>query len=395
MLRVRSQAGVGRSVSMIAVLGIFCVLLVPRSSADAAVPAGAPGLPAAIEQPTPYVPAISCDPTPKSGAVKLGALLKASYKGSTYGVARTCGTAPNSEHLEGRAIDWMINSRVKAQNTHANAMIKWFLAKDKAGNAFATARRLGVMYLIWDDKIWSAHRADEGWRPYSNCAKDQAKGSDSRCHRNHIHVSLSWAGAMGLTSYWTKQVAAVDYGPCRPADLNWAPTRTTVNPSPCPSYAKVSAPSGSAANLKALYASSGMSLKQGSSGGGVKAVQTALKITSDGRFGPQTAGAVRAFQRTRGLAQTGVMDQRTWRTLLAVERAKQPKPVNPLTQYKNTVLKLDSRGAAVKALQKALKITSDGWFGPQTEKSVKAFQKAKKLPVTGVVESKTWAALGA
>ncbi|GAW93667.1 peptidoglycan-binding protein LysM [Calderihabitans maritimus] len=35
----------------------------------------------------------------------------------------------------------------------------------------------------------------------------------------------------------------------------------------------------------------------------------------------------------------------------------------------------------------------DGIFGPRTEAAVKAFQRQKGLPVTGVVDTNTWIAL--
>ena len=71
------------------------------------------------------------------------------------------------------------------------------------------------MYLIWNNRIWGAYRAADGWRPYLDCASATSKADDTRCHRDHLHVSLSWEGAMGRTSYWTDRVADRDYGPCR------------------------------------------------------------------------------------------------------------------------------------------------------------------------------------
>jgi peptidoglycan hydrolase-like protein with peptidoglycan-binding domain len=45
----------------------------------------------------------------------------------------------------------------------------------------------------------------------------------------------------------------------------------------------------------------------------------------------------------------------------------------------------------VKTVQAALGIKpADGQFGPVTKKAVMAHQKAKKLPVTGVVDAKSW-----
>lgn len=58
------------------------------------------------------------------------------------------------------------------------------------------------------------------------------------------------------------------------------------------------------------------------------------------------------------------------------------------------ILKRGSKGEEVKILQKALKLTPDGDFGPKTEAAVKAFQKSKGLTPDGIVGAKTWAALG-
>ena len=57
------------------------------------------------------------------------------------------------------------------------------------------------------------------------------------------------------------------------------------------------------------------------------------------------------------------------------------------------LLKLGSRGAAVKALQRALGIPADGIFGPQTRAAVLAFQTKNGLLVDGVVGPQTRAAL--
>ncbi|MCW2498398.1 MAG: hypothetical protein JWN87_74 [Frankiales bacterium] len=69
--------------------------------------------------------------------------------------------------------------------------------------------------------------------------------------------------------------------------------------------------------------------------------------------------------------------------------------LHPLTKYRTTVVKRGSRGAAVVALQKALKVSADGAFGPVTHGAVVRFQRAKRLAGTGVVTAATWRALGA
>ena len=281
------------------------------------VPPGPAGMPTGIERPAAYVPSNDCDQVAKPGTVRLGDLLKATY-GSYYNTVSTCTPGPGStsEHFDGRAIDYFLNVRDATQSAQASAFLSWLTAPDAAGNSFANARRLGVMYVIWNNKIWATYRASEGWRPYSNCASTPATSSDTNCHRNHIHISMSWEGAMGRTSYWTKTVAAQDFGPCRVPDLNWAPRYTSFNPNQCPSYPTVSAPSGSSSLLTTLVTNSGMDLRYGSTGPVVTAVQTALNVSATGAFYGQTRTALTAWQSAHQVAASGVMDPPTWRAML-------------------------------------------------------------------------------
>jgi peptidoglycan hydrolase-like protein with peptidoglycan-binding domain len=69
--------------------------------------------------------------------------------------------------------------------------------------------------------------------------------------------------------------------------------------------------------------------------------------------------------------------------------------VHPLLPHWGKVLKRGSTGAPVVALQKALRITADGSYGPKTEAAVKALQKAARLTQTGVVGTVTWKAVEA
>ena len=59
------------------------------------------------------------------------------------------------------------------------------------------------------------------------------------------------------------------------------------------------------------------------------------------------------------------------------------------------MLKRGSTGAPVVALQRALRISADGQFGPATEAAVKTVQRTAKLAVTGVVGTVTWKAVEA
>ena len=53
-------------------------------------------------------------------------------------------------------------------------------------------------------------------------------------------------------------------------------------------------------------------LKRGSKGKAVVFIQGKLKLKKDGQFGPITERAVKAFQKTSALAETGVVDKQTW-----------------------------------------------------------------------------------
>jgi hypothetical protein len=189
-----------------------------------AVPRAAVALPAQVEDYSPYLPQVSCDPNPKPGVVAFEQLMLTTFKhGWSGGIVRDCG-APGvaggrSEHKEGRAWDWMLNPNSYADQAAGQQAVDWLLA-DSAINA----RRLGVMYLIWNRRIWSAHMDSDGWRPYNY----------GDPHVSHIHVSFDWAGAEKRTSWWTGKVAPTEYGPCQQfTDEPAAPYGDEVNTAPC------------------------------------------------------------------------------------------------------------------------------------------------------------------
>jgi hypothetical protein len=138
---------------------------------------------------------------------------------------RACSTGGTSEHKEGRAWDWRVSAADPAQALQATDLLDWLLAPDEHGNAAAMARRLGVMYVIWDSRIWKSYQATRGWQPYVG-------GSP---HTDHVHLSFSWAGALAETSYWSGRVAPVMTRPVPPPALTVADTATaTIEPSAPP-----------------------------------------------------------------------------------------------------------------------------------------------------------------
>ncbi|MBR5230688.1 MAG: peptidoglycan-binding protein [Clostridia bacterium] len=145
------------------------------------------------------------------------------------------------------------------------------------------------------------------------------------------------------------------------------------------------------------------SLTIGSSGTDVNLLQARLvhlkylNDTIDGRFGTKTAAAVSAFQKQHGLTDDGIAGPQTVKLLFSSDAKEyNPKANAPENSVStNEPLEKGSTGAAVKAAQQALKAlgyltgAADGVFGPKTYLAVKAFQKANKLSVDGIIGPKT------
>jgi peptidoglycan hydrolase-like protein with peptidoglycan-binding domain len=131
-----------------------------------------------------------------------------------------------------------------------------------------------------------------------------------------VHISLTWNGTTGRTSFWAKRTFATDYGPCRARDLNWAGRYTGYNPRVCPKYPAVAAPARSSAAVHNLVRYSGILLYKGSTGPAVSAVQAMLRVPVTGQYLSATQSAVAALQKRHGLTPSGATNGNTWRWLL-------------------------------------------------------------------------------
>src|SRR5690606_24911401 len=67
------------------------------------------------------------------------------------------GHMAGSAHYEGRAVDVFFRP-VNRENRRRGWAVAHYLV--------AQADRLGVATVIFDDRIWQARRADDGWRDY-------------------------------------------------------------------------------------------------------------------------------------------------------------------------------------------------------------------------------------
>jgi hypothetical protein len=61
---------------------------------------------------------------------------------------------------------------------------------------------MGVMYLIWDDRMYPAWTGFEPEPYLSSSCQTRRRCSATLRHRDHLHVSLSGRGARGLTSWY-------------------------------------------------------------------------------------------------------------------------------------------------------------------------------------------------
>ncbi len=157
-------------------------------------------LPVADYLPISYEGQSSCDPSPKPGAVRIDQIIKATYGSGEYvGIPRGCDVGGRSEHKEGRAVDWMVDVREPGERAKAEAFLNWLLGPDAAGRMAGNANMLGVMYIGWHDRMWRGYKQEQGWAELKGCFSKTEKKYDNYCHRNHIHISLTRAGATGST----------------------------------------------------------------------------------------------------------------------------------------------------------------------------------------------------
>lgn len=144
-----------------------------------------------------------CRPGARKGTVALARLLQRTYGRVGYGLNRSCVKGDRSEHYDGRAVDWHVTQRDPRLARKGDDLAKW-LTRSQGRYLGAMAQRLGVMYVIWRNRIWQSYRAANGWVEFRHCfdEKYQAPKFDSFCHRDHVHISLNWAGARMATSWW-------------------------------------------------------------------------------------------------------------------------------------------------------------------------------------------------
>lgn len=108
------------------------------------------------------------------GPIKPWVQAAADEVGTRFGITTIYGYGQRdnvSDHPLGLALDFMTRAgQPLADYVRANAV------------------RLGVHYVIWNQRIWNIDRDAEGWRPMAD------RGSPTANHQDHVHVSFKASG---------------------------------------------------------------------------------------------------------------------------------------------------------------------------------------------------------
>lgn len=159
----------------------------------------------------------ACEPNdPKAGVVAWANFLVENVGGGKGRIMGPCNG--RSGHAAGRAFDWMVSALDPVDKAKADAVIEWLLANDAE-----MFRRVGLAYIIWNKKIWSA--GSKIWKPYDGFAADGSCPSPPcrNPHTDHVHFSFNWPGAAGETSWYRWLEGSRPVEP--PAPVPWVPAR--------------------------------------------------------------------------------------------------------------------------------------------------------------------------
>ncbi|WP_286268176.1 M23 family metallopeptidase [Brooklawnia propionicigenes] len=91
---------------------------------------------------------------------------------------------PSSDHPRGAACDWTFGAYghfpSDAERASGDRLADWLVAN---------AETWAVKYVIWQGRIWTAARADDGWRPYTGGGVYDPS-DPSGGHFDHVHLSV-------------------------------------------------------------------------------------------------------------------------------------------------------------------------------------------------------------
>lgn len=118
-----------------------------------------------------------------------------------------------SYHARGLALDWRMSVYNSTEAAQVQQILNWLIEPNAAGDNHVRLRRLGIVEVIWNDRLWT--RFDRNatsniatWRAhdYSGCVAGGG-AVDTCAHRDHIHFSFSLEGGQMERSWWTDALA--------------------------------------------------------------------------------------------------------------------------------------------------------------------------------------------
>ena len=130
-----------------------------------------------------------------------------------------------------------------------------------------------------------------------------------------------------------------------------------------------------------------------------------LPIIPDGIYGPETVQAVSVFQRNHGLPITGMTDQTTWETIVAIYEPALVEQDSAQTLEiilnPSQIIRKGERNPNLRIAQAMLYTLSEiyesvsqpslsGLLDQPTADSLSSFQSLTGLPMTGNLDKHTW-----
>lgn len=409
-------------------------------------------LPVALDVQTPYEAQVSCDPRAKPGVTAFTALMRARYQTGSVGTYRPC-QSDTSEHYDGRAADWMLSVSNPAQKAVADSVTAWLSARGGVMSRRFGISYIIWNKRMWreyaPERGWTAYTGGDPhtshvhfsfswdgamkrtswWTGRATTVVDVGPcrvfaGQFAPLYRRLRTVECS--RVLGIAAVSPYRVAAFGQSSTQIAVAQrilgvgatgkfgsptftqlvaWQARRGTpvtgvldkatwAKLVPATSAVAVTRPATTAVALTAASRSAAstrytaykrVALRNGSTGSTVSVLQRAFKIRADGHFGATTRAAVMTFQARQRLTPNGIVGLKVWNRLEGRDY--------PLVAYRRVTLRQGSRGVAVVAVQRALRLTADGAFGPRTAATVAVVQRRARLTRTGVVSGWTWVAL--
>jgi hypothetical protein len=154
-----------------------------------------------LEDFAPYQPATRCVKKAQPGTVMFGRFVVQRFGGGFGPIHRRCGGS-RSEHTEGRAFDWTNDAATKAGRARVARFLRAVLHDGPSGEHAVAARRMGIMYIIWYDRMYAAW---DRFRPrfyLSSSCTSLKRCSKTLRHRDHVHISLTRQAAQRQTSWY-------------------------------------------------------------------------------------------------------------------------------------------------------------------------------------------------